>query len=111
MRLSSTVKVVLESPDGNAVFTFSKPKLNEQLKVDEVEGESQTEKLKRQLSQYLKNLISVEGLEHENGKPVQKEEILSLDLDQATIFAIITGYNLAVNKPLENPEKKDSASA
>lgn len=111
MKISPTVKVVLESPDGNAVFTFRKPRLNDHLKVDDVpEGVSKEEKLRLALSRVFERLISVDGLFHEDGTPVTKDEIANLDLDPATIFAIVEGYNHAVNgtKP---DEKNGSASA
>lgn len=115
MKLSSTVKVTLEAPEGNAVFTFGRLKLNEQLEaMREAEATKDApmhERIPKQFAFILNKLISFEGLEHEDGTKVKREDITNLGLDIGTMNLIIEGYYAALNLRKDDPEKKGSASA
>lgn len=110
MKVLSTVKVVLESTDGNATLIFKRPRLNEQLKEEAPVEDSGAARVRKQCENAFKNLVDVQGLEFDDGSPVTVETIKNLDLDYSTVVAILTGYHEALGLR-ESAEKKDSASA
>lgn len=117
MKIRSTVKVILESSDGDAVLTFRRLPMNDQLEFM-AEAEANKEKpmhesLRRMFGFVLKNLVSVSGMESEDGQPITKDDLIALKLDIGTMQAIVLGYYTAINKGAEgvSPEKKDSPSA
>lgn len=107
------VKVLLESPDGNAVITMKAMAYNVQLKViSDIEAlkasaDAGIATLKDLYGAVFAQIISVEGLEHEDGSPVTVEQIRNLELPQELIIAIHTGYFAALNPP----EEKKTSSA
>lgn len=105
------IRVVLESPEGNATLTFRKAKLNElldsQSQLDS--ASNQVAKVRLSFEQVLSRLISVEDMADENGELVTVDKIKALDFDPATMQAIVDGYNIAIglgDKP-KSEEKKD----
>lgn len=109
--VAAKVRVELESPDGNAILTFKKAKLNElldsQSKLDSTSN--QIDRVRLSFEQVLSRLISVEDMQDENGEPVTAERIKALDFDPVTMNAIVEGYNIALGidaKP-KAEEKKD----
>jgi hypothetical protein len=112
-RLSAgNIRVVLESPEGNATLLFKKAKLNElldaQTQLDAVKDKP-IDRIKLSFEQVLSRLISVDDMLDSDGEAVTVDRIKALDFDPATMNAIVEGYNLAIglgDKP-KSEEKKD----
>lgn len=107
MKLKSTFTVEIEDADGNAYFTFKKPKAN---RILEMQSEENSKDLKKQFYMLTDDLIEVKGLFHEDGKEVSLKEIKDLDLDLTFMLALIHGYTLAAFPKKEvDTEKKISS--
>lgn len=115
MKISSTFKVVLESPDGNATFTFARAKLNDLLTFEleaakRVQDGDKVETARANFQFIAGYLKAVEGLVHEDGTPVTVEEVRDLALPSDVLMAIVAGYNAALSRSAD-PEKKGLPSA
>ena len=108
MRLKKTFKVKLEDGDESAVFEFKKPPLNRLFDAGNP-NDSQIERLKKEWQVIAGDLISIEGLEHEDGSAVKVEEVKDFALDFITMKSLVVAYGAAVYglKGAE-PEKKES---
>jgi hypothetical protein len=104
MRLKSTFTVTLESPDGNATFVFKKPKANKIFAAKTEEND-----VKANFYMLTEDLVSVDGLENEDGSKVKVEDLKSLDLDFATLRAIIEGYNAGAFPKIEQDSGKKNS--
>ena len=108
--IGSNIRVTLQSPDGNAVLTFKRGKINEMLQArKEVANEpDDVERTRRMFGLVVDKLISVESMEDDDG-PLTVERIKALDLDPIVMNAIIDGHNLVMgySEKSVDPEKKD----
>lgn len=115
MKIKSTFRVQVTSPDGDAFFTFRALKLNERFQfvseIQAAQNASPTERGRYGLGVMLDRLVAVEGLEHEDGKPVSVDEVKNLEIDAATIDRIALGFVEAIIGKKESPEKKSLESA
>lgn len=113
-RIKNTFVVELKSPDGVALLEFKKPLTTKLLdSIASLKKASEdSERLSLELKDNMSGLVSVSGLENEDGSPVTVDQVKALELDFQTLRAINIGYNLAVFKTeADTDEKKDSGSA
>lgn len=112
MKLKTTFTVKLESPDGDAVFTFRYGKTNEELAAQKRwrDEKDQLEKLDDNWKHVLGNLVKVDGFEREDGKPITVEDFQKLELPFATTLAVVNAY-YATLYPKEDAEKKEPVPA
>lgn len=110
-RLKKTFKVSLSSSDGEAVFEFKRPPLNRLFEATNV-TEFSVEKLKKDWLTIAEDIVTIEGFEHEDGTPVNKEEIVNFELDLLTMKSLVIAYNAAIAGFISTDiEKKESTSA
>lgn len=111
----SNIVIELESPEGNAKLTFRTPKMNEWLDGLQAANNEpdQLEKVRKQFSQVLERLISIEGMVDEDDASVTVERVRNLDFPASVMAAIVSGYSSALNEGAEKetPEKKSGAPA
>jgi len=110
MKLKKNITLKLQSEDGDAVFTFRTARLNELLE-EQAQREKQElaggEAVRRMFADVTKRLISVSGLEWDDGTPISINEVQELHLDVETMRAIVEGYYAATGFKAADPEKKD----
>ena len=113
-KVNNTVKVILESPEGNAEIVFSKLSTTEVYDIlyDAKEGK-RLEKREDAINDFKKTMskaVSVSGIEDESGKVITLEQLMELKLDYHTLKAISQAYyKLALDLEVkEDVEKKDS---
>lgn len=109
MKISNTLNVTIKDPDGDARFSFKEIQLNDflerQVRLDEIrertsngEGAAAIEATRDLFSTLLEDLVKVEGLENEDGKPITVEQIKDLELPLRYVNAITLGYAAAVKE-------------
>lgn len=115
-KVNNTIKVTLESPEGNAEIVFSKLDTTEVYDIiyDAKEGKK-LEKREDAIEDFKKTMsraISVSGIEDEKGNLITLEQLKELKLDYHTLKAISQAYyKLALDLETKGDvEKKDSKS-
>lgn len=109
-KIKSTFKIELTSPDGIAVLEFKRPLATKFLASLETDKPS-LERIKEDWKAIAGDLISIEGMENADGKPVSVTDVASLDFDLKELVAIVQAYNAWVfNFKREDEAKKNSGS-
>lgn len=109
-----TIVVKLESPDGDALFTFDQEMpLNrlyiERAEIDKIEDPFV--KMARFNKLFLSSLLSVEGFEHPDGTPVTVEELQELKVYPSVISKVVDAFLKAKNSKEDKNSKKDDTSS
>lgn len=115
MKVQRAVKVILASPEGDAIFRFRVPGFNEvQRESEETKKlENPIDRTKKELEFTFSRLISIEGLVDDEGNSISIAEVQKLDLPVNTLIAIqqayIEAYLGSVRPKEPSPEKKDDS--
>lgn len=118
MIVKSYIEALIQSPDGDVTIKFKKEKAKDARKIDidieampsETEAQK-TEKLNAMVERVFRNIISIEGLENDDGTKVTPQDIMAGDTYDDIQAAIIVAYFEArkTKKAPDEQEKKDSS--
>jgi hypothetical protein len=108
MKIGGNITVTIkDEKDGlDAVLTFKKPKYNRIIKLQQAQNDDITSGF----FMLTEDLISVTGLQHEDGSDVTKEEINSLDLPIDFIGAVMSAYSAAAYPKRQEKEEEKKTS-
>ena len=113
MQIKSTLKGVIEAPDGNVTVTFRKERLNESMRKDaEIDAiENMADKNRAWLRRVLESVESLDGLTDETGRVITAEEVRSGDCFEDVITHLVLCYFEARKlKKSEAEQKKELSS-
>jgi hypothetical protein len=109
-----TIIVKLESPDGDALFTFDQEMPLNRLYLERAEIEKIEDplvKMARFNKLFLSSLVSVEGLQHPDGEAVTTEQIKNLEVYPSFINKVVDAFLKAKNAKEDKNSKKDDTSS